>query len=139
MITRLAPVLCCILIWTNAALTEELVLSTKGADLGRITASDISSPLNLTVALDKDQPTSTFVMARFQNNRPIQRRSDGQWIDWDGHRESLLDNSFIPAEDGTLTFALTSIDLTTQFLPVVFTIAYETENGLKTGHLVVDQ
>jgi len=78
-------------------------------------------------------------MARFQNNRPAQRRADGQWVEWDGHRESLLNNSFAAAEDGTLTFALTSIDLTTQFLPVVFTVAYETEHGLKTGHLVVGQ
>ncbi len=134
--------LCCAvfgLVWSSAAMAEKPVLSADGEMLGRVTVSELNPMLRITIDLAGDDPHETYVMARFQNNQPQQRLPNGSWALWNEQTDSLLDNEFTPNEDGTLTFDLIYDDLSGQFLPIVFTVAYQTESGLKSGHVMIDQ
>lgn len=139
MIARLVGPAFFALVWSSVALANHLVLSDGGTELGRFRVSDVSPSLSLTVDLAGDVPEATFVMARFQNNQPVQRSPSGDWIPWNESADGLVDNGLLPSADGTLTFELTRIDLSAQFLPIIFTVAYQTEAGIKSGYVVIDQ
>ena len=139
MIMRCALIFFATLVSCWPALAEKPILSEPGVLLGRVSVSDLSSHLRLTVDLKGDLPKSTHVMARFQNNRPQQRSASGDWRVWDEQIDSLEDCALVANEDGTLTFDLIDEDLTQHFLPIIFTVAYQTEDGLKSGYVVIDQ
>lgn len=125
--------------FATQAASNSLVLSDGGTMLGRVSVSDLEPQLQLTVGLGDDEPEATYVIARFQNNRPQQRRTDGSWVHWNETTNGLIDNALALNDDGTLTFPLTSVDLSQHFLPITFTVAYRTEGGLKSGYVVVDR
>ena len=126
------------LLWGGSAWAEKPTLSEAGTLLGRVHVSELSTSLRLTVDLSGDVPQNTYVTARFQNNRPQQRISGGDWQVWNEQSDSLVDNEFLSNEDGTLTFDLVAQDLTQSFLPIIFTVSYRTENGFKSGYLVIN-
>lgn len=127
------------LIWSTAASADKPQLFENSSLIGRFSVTDLTPTLRLTVNLGEDIALSTHVMARFQNNRPQQRTENGEWVWWDETRNSLIDTQLTPNEDGTLTFDLVSQDLSQHFLPVIFTVAYQTEGGFKSGYVVIDQ
>ncbi len=128
------------LMWTQAVHAENLTLSYDGTFLGRVKATDVGSPLQITIDLDEDLPISTYVIARFQNNTPYHRRPGGEWRYWSETRSDLVDAGFVASDDGTLTFEIIDDAVSLPFLPVVFTVAYTLEDGrLKSGYMVVDQ
>lgn len=126
------------LLWGGSAWADKPTLSEAGTLLGRVHVSELSTSLRLTVDLSGDVPQNTYVTARFQNNRPQQRIPGGDWQVWNEQSDSLKDNGFLPNEDGTLTFDLVTQDLTQHFLPIIFTVSYRTENGFKSGYVVID-
>ena len=127
------------LLWPAVASADKPKLSENGSLIGRFSVADLAPTLRLTVNLGEDVALSTHVMARFQNNRPQQLTETGAWVWWDETRDSLIDTGFTPNDDGTLTFDLVSQDLSQHFLPVIFTVAYQTEDKLKSGYVVIDQ
>lgn len=118
---------------------ESPVLTADGLALGRHSVSSISNGLSIKVDLNGDEVTATYVTARFQNNAPRQRTESGYWQPWNELTETLQDNAFAPTEDGSLTFEVTDESLSEQFLPIVFTVAYRTETGVKSGYVVIDR
>lgn len=88
--------------------------------------------LQVTVPLGGDQPTATYVFARFGNNQPLQRTNEGYWIPWSGDRDTLIDNRLQPQGD-SLTFKIADEDLSTAFLPVHFFVAYRVGSNFKYG------
>lgn len=117
---------------------ESPVLTPEGVSLGRFDAAAIGGGLSVRVDLNGDEVTATYVTARFQNNAPRQRLADGFWQPWNEQKETLQDNAFAATDDGTLTFQIIEEDVSQQFLPIVFTIAYRTEDGIKSGYVVID-
>lgn len=107
-------------------------LSLAGVELSplRVAASD--AKVIRTVGIYDDRPISTHVLQSV-SGLPIKQRTEaGQWVDWDGNPDSLIDNRFTPV-DGWLTFRVLRADLTASPFPVNFIIAYKTEAGLKFG------
>lgn len=140
MIARWASVAVGILLVAQAASAEDLRLSDSGTFLGRVSAEDIETLIQVTVNLDGDEPIATYAMARFQNNAPQLRLLDGEWVHWNETTADLADSGFGLNPDGTLTFVLLDKDLSKDFLPVIFTVAYALDDGsLKSGYMVVDQ
>ena len=140
MIGRLISIALGTLMLAQVASAEELVLSESGTFLGRVSASDVSTPIQITISLDGDKPVAAYVMARFQNNAPQHRTPTDGWVPWSETSTDLIDAGFKPNPDGTLTFALTDTDLSMEFLPVIFTVAYALEGGsLKSGYMVIGQ
>ncbi len=129
------------------ALTPLTALATGGLPvlgpdtplLGRYSAEAIDEALSVTVDLAGDTPLGTYVTARFQNNTPRQRLADGYWVPWDEQADSLTDTGFEAGPDGTLTFQITDENLAGRFLPIVFTVSYQHEGGLKSGYIVIDR
>lgn len=117
---------------------ESPILTVEGVSLGRYDATAIGSGLSVRVDLNGDEIIATYVTARFQNNAPRQRAASGFWQPWNERAEALQDNAFAAVDDGTLTFDIIEEDISQSFLPIVFTIAYRTEGGLKSGYVVID-
>jgi len=126
-----------LLLYSNALNASSL--TPDGVNLGRIDVAALSEALQININLDGDKPIDTFVVARFQNNKPRQRREDGFWVPWDGHYTTLLNNTVERSRTGQLIFSITNEELSEQFLPIIFTIGYNTENQTKSGFLVVDK
>lgn len=140
MMARFVGLAICALVLANVANAKDLTLSDSGTFLGRVSLSDLKTPVQITVNLYEDKPVATYVMARFQNNTPLHRIQDGDWVRWRETSGDLIDAGFEPNPDGTLTFVLVNTDLSVEFLPVIFTVAYALEDGiLKSGYMVVDQ
>jgi len=114
-------------------------LAPEASLLGRYTVGSVGAALSVTVDLNGDIPLGTYVTARFQNNAPRQRLANGFWIPWDEQMDSLTDTGFEATSDGTLTFSIVEESLAGQFLPIVFTLSYLHEGGLKSGYIVIDQ
>lgn len=119
--------------------TEAPVLTLEGQALGRYSATHLESGLTVQVNLNGDHVSATYVTARFQNNTPRQRLASGYWQPWDERTETLQDNAFEATDDGLLTFEITDESMSGQFLPIVFTVSYRTDDGIKSGYVVVDQ
>lgn len=126
------------LVHASAYAAESPVLNVAGVNLGRFDATAIEGGLSVRVDLNGDDVTATYVTARFQNNAPRQRLASGFWQSWNERSETLLDNAFAASDDGTLTFEIVEEDVSHQFLPIVFTVAYRTEGGIKSGYVVID-
>jgi hypothetical protein len=112
-------------------------LSSIDADLGRVHAADLSEGLSISVDLGGDVPSATHVIARFQNNRPHMRGTDGLWAPWNGD-VNTLDDAGAAIADGILIFDVLEGLPTGLFYPVSFTVVYRTTAGLKSGTIVVD-
>ena len=63
---------------------------------------------------------------------------NGDWVLWGETTSTLLDTGLSPNSDGSITFELVKQDLSQHFLPIIFTVAYQTEKGFKSGYIVVD-
>lgn len=126
------------LLHTNALASDTPVLTSEGLPLGRLSATDVSNGLAVKVDLKDDDVKATYVTARFQNNAPRQRTASGYWQLWNERWDTLQDNAFTATEDGTLTFQVIDENLSENFLPIVFTVAYRTEDGVKSGYVVID-
>jgi hypothetical protein len=122
-----------------AQANDQQLLAGDAVSLGRLRVDQITLPFSVTVELDGDVPTGTYVTARFQNNTPRQRLASGYWVPWDETLSSLHDNGFPASGDGTLTFDIVDETLSGQFLPIVFTVSYQHEGGLKSGYIVIDR
>ncbi|MCB2106312.1 MAG: hypothetical protein KDE14_01370 [Rhodobacteraceae bacterium] len=119
------------------ACAANIVLSTQGLDLGRISASESGSGLQIAVDVRGDEIGGTFVVARLQDNRPLILASDGLWDVWNGDPENLRDAGF-KASDDVLTFNISSTPLSDMPFPVTFTFGYRTGAATKYGFIVVD-
>lgn len=140
MIGRLISLTVSALMLGQVASAEDLRLSDSGTFLGRVSSEDIDTAIQVTVNLWGDEPVATYVMARFQNNTPQHRIQNGEWVPWNETTADLVDSGIGLNPDGTLTFVLVNKDLSMDFLPVVFTVAYAIEDGsLKSGYMVVDR
>ncbi len=107
-------------------------LMLEGAALSTITVNPSDAKITRTVDLGEDSPLATHAMRRTGTGSTLQRTFDGTWIPWDGSVETLTDNGF--AESGRkLTFDLFNGDLSNEFFPINYTVAYRTEAGLKFG------
>lgn len=124
---------------STAIAEESPVLTPDGIALGRHSAASVTDGLSIRVDLNGDTVTATYVTARFQNNTPRQRLVSGYWQPWDERVETLQDNTFSATEDGFITFEVLDESVSNQFLPIVFTISYRTEDGIKSGYVVIDQ
>ncbi|MBT5239175.1 MAG: hypothetical protein HN793_10690 [Rhodospirillaceae bacterium] len=138
MINRVLGVVAVLLLTTQQAYADPVMLTQSGTFLGRMPAGDADSPLRVTVDLDGDIPVATYAMARFQNNAPQLRMPGGGWLPWTENRADLVDNGFQTNDDGTLTFELIDDDLSISFRPVVITIAYSVGDDFKSGYVVID-
>lgn len=104
----------------------------EGAALSTITVNPSDGKIARTVDLGEDSPLATHAMRRTGAGSALQRTFDGTWIPWDGSVETLTDNGF--AESGRkLTFDLFNGELSNEFFPINYTVAYRTEAGLKFG------
>lgn len=93
-------------------------------------------PLNFTVRLSGDVPSATYVFARFSNNQPMQRTTEGFWLPWSGNAADLIDNKF-KVQGDSITFKIVDEDLSAAFLPVEFFVGYRVGTTLKYGSLMV--
>ncbi len=107
-------------------------LTTAGPTIAGPVLLGPAQKLQVTVPLGGDQPTATYVFARFGNNQPLQRTNEGYWIPWTGDQDALIDNRFRPQGD-SLTFKITDEDLSPAFLPVHFFVAYRVGTSFKYG------
>lgn len=104
----------------------------EGAALPTITVNPSDGKIARTVDLGEDSLLATHAMRRTGAGFALQRTFDGTWIPWDGSVKTLTDNGF--AESGRkLTFDLFNGDLSNEFFPINYTVAYRTEAGLKFG------
>jgi hypothetical protein len=111
-------------------------LTLAGAALPAVTAS--LSPLDLRVSVDLqgDVPTATYVSARIGTAQLLQRTPAGQWVDWDGRDETRINDQFA-AFGGRLTFVVNGADFSAPKFPVAVFIGYRTAAGLKFGYFTV--
>ncbi len=112
-------------------------LSATDANLGREKAAALKEGLDIAVDIGDDLPTTTHIIARFQNNQPLMQGSDGLWAPWNGDALKL-DNVAVTPADGKLVFHIFGRLPDGLFYPVSFTVAYRTADGLKSGTLTVD-
>ncbi len=111
-------------------------LSASGNRLPDIVIDTHDTDIVRTVDLAGDTPISTHVMLHQAAGPSLQRTEEGTWVPWDGHEDSLIDNRFTPA-DGGVTFEVAKGDLSDEFFPMTFTVAYRTESGLMFGSFQV--
>lgn len=108
------------------------VLTARGVELASISVTPTVAEINRTVSLNGDVPLATYVVSRISGLPLLQRNNLGYWVPWDGSPDTLIDNHFAPVGD-QLTFKILKEDISEQFFPVNFIIAYRTAAGLKLG------
>jgi hypothetical protein len=111
-------------------------LGAQGVVLTSPIPATATQPLSFTVKLNGDQPSATYVFARFSNNRPMQRSAEGYWVPWSGNAADLIDNKFTPRDD-KVVFKIIDENISAAFLPVQFFVAYRVGTTLKFGSLMV--
>jgi hypothetical protein len=111
-------------------------LTVAGAALPDVNASLAPINLNISVQLQGDVPSATYVSARIGTSQLVQRTASGQWVPWDGRPETRIDNQFAAA-GGNLTFVVTGADFSGPKFPVAVFIGYQTSAGLKFGYFTV--
>ncbi len=131
-----AAVVCMLLAAPGQA--AEYRLTEKGATLGVLFTDGKLDDLRLTVALDGDQPTATYVFARIAAAYLRQRTNEGYWIPWDGNRDSLIDNRFT-AQDGMIVYKLLDEDIGADNLGITIVIAYRTAASYKFGYFWINR
>lgn len=107
-------------------------LNTSGKRLANIIIDPRHVDIVRTIDLAGDVPLATYVMTHQAAGPSLQRTELGNWVPWDGHGESLIDNRFT-SSNGRLTFEVIKGDLFDEFFPITFTIAYRTKEDLKFG------
>jgi len=112
-------------------------LTPHDTDLGRVKASALTDGLSISVDLGNDKPSSSHVVARFQNNQPLMLGADGLWAPWDGSLAGI-DHAAATIANGKLTFRIFDTIPSGLFYPVSFTVIYRTDADLKSGTLTVD-
>jgi len=123
----------------NFVYSKMLTLKNQGALLGRVSSKDLKQPFSIIIKLNGDIPLATYVTARFQNNQPKQRLSNGIWVNWNEKSESLQNNGFVPNADDNLIFKILDENINSSFLPLIITISYLDHKNLKSGYYIVDQ
>jgi len=114
------------------------VLTTEGTDLGRFVVSNLPSDISWIVDLQGQSPITTHITARFQNNQPLVKRSDGSWGLWNGVFGDIENLNLIP-NGNVIVYDISSETLPDIFFPVVITLAYRTETEILWGYLTFDQ
>lgn len=114
-------------------------LSISGTDFGRVSAAEIISGLSLAVDVGELEVVSTHAVARFQSNASRKRTANGFWVPWNGQTETLTDLVLMPSAEGVLTFSLIEEDLSSQYLPIAFTVIVRTVKDVRWGYVVVDK
>jgi len=112
-------------------------LSEAGTDLGRVSVASLAEGLALTVELDGAVPNGTFLIARFQDNQPLMKASDGYWQPWDGDMATLADAHLVTSET-SVTFPIVGEFAPDFSFPVVFTVGVKTETGVRSAFIAVD-
>lgn len=112
-------------------------LSELGTDLGRVHVSSLSDGLAVTVDLDGAVPQGTFLIARFQDNQPLMKASDGYWQPWDGDTATLADANLVTSE-ASITFPIVGQFAADFSFPVVFTVGVKTGTGVRSAFIAVD-
>jgi hypothetical protein len=112
-------------------------LSPNDTKLGRVKAAALKAGLSVSADLGDDAPSTTHVIARFQNNQPLMLGRDGLWAPWNGDL-SKLDDAGATVADKTITFRIFDKLPDALFYPVSFTVVYRTDAGLKSGTITVD-
>ena len=107
-------------------------LSLDGVELSTIRIAPGDAKIIRTVGIYDDRPISTHVLQSVSGLPIKQRDPAGQWVEWNGDPNTLIDNQFTPL-DGWLTFKVLREDMSSAPFPVNFIIAYKTEAGLKFG------
>ena len=107
-------------------------LTTSGKRLANIIIDPRHVDIVRTIDLAGDVPLATYVMTNQAAGPSLQRTELGNWVPWDGHGESLINNRFT-SSNGRLTFEVIQGDLSDEFFPINFTIAYRTKGNFKFG------
>jgi hypothetical protein len=136
---RLALVaLCAVLpIWGVHAQTA---LPSLGSE--RVRLPDVSVPVDaavvsVSVALQGDVPTRTFVVARqAEDNLWRTRSADGFWWVWDNLPETVLPTG-AAANGDVLTLKVFDESLAGLRLPLEVVVGYDSAAGRKTGYFLV--
>ena len=114
-------------------------LSISGTDFGRVSVDEIISGLSMSVDVGELEIVSTHAVARFQSNASRKRTANGFWVPWNGQTETLTDLALMPSAAGILTFSLIEEDLSSQYLPIAFTVIVRTVKDMRWGYVVVDE
>lgn len=120
------------------AAASAATLTDSGANFGRRSAADLPKGLTVTVAGPAATPDACFVIARYQDNRPLMLARDGLWEPWDGDPATLTDSGCVHEAD-QLAFEITTNPLSDMPFPVVFTFGYRFLGETRSGFLTVDE
>jgi hypothetical protein len=116
---------------------EAASLSEAGTDLGRVNGATLPEGLSVAVELGGIVPQGSFLIARFQDNPPLMKASDGLWQPWDGDTATLVDAGAVASAD-SITFPIVGEFAADFSFPVVFTIGVKTESGPRSAFIAVD-
>ncbi len=117
---------------TRSAKEVPKALTSEGVSLDTIKIDPGDADIIRTIDLAGDSPSATYVTRRTVSGLRQQRTPLGEWIPWDGNVEMLKDNGF-PEAGGKMVFDIFHGDLSNEFFPVNFSVAYRTEAGLRFG------
>ncbi len=114
----------------------EYVLTDKGTRLGVLYTTGKVDDLRLTVNLNGDQPSATYVWGTVGSNDFRVRTNEGYWLPWNRRTEDLIDNHF-PIKDGKVTFKVLDQDIGSDNHGVTIRIGYKVGDTLKFGIFVI--
>lgn len=115
-----------------AAARSRTKLSEIGQPLPDLIIDPSNANIKVTVAIGNDQPRATYIMAHTPAGLSLQQTAPGRWESWDGRNDSLVNNG-LKQSNGRITFEIMQGDLTAEFYPLTFAIAYRTGRALKYG------
>lgn len=107
-------------------------LSEAGQQMPDLVIDPRDADIRVTVDVGGEVLRASYVMAHTPAGLSLQQTSPGRWEPWDGRVDSLIDNGLVPS-NGRLTFEIMEGDLSEEFFPLTFTVAYQTEEALKYG------
>jgi hypothetical protein len=118
----------------GSAMADETLhrLSENGATLGILYTNGLVDDLQFTVVLDGDVPEATHVWALIGGSQFRQRTHEGQWIEWNGRNEELLDNSF-PVVNDRIVFKVIDEDIGEDNRGISIAIGYRLGGVMKYG------
>lgn len=107
-------------------------LSAVGQQLPDLLIDPSDADIKITVAIGNDQPDASYIMAHTPAGISLQQTAPGRWEPWDGQIDSLVDNGLKQSNE-QMTFEIMQGDLTGEFYPLTFAVAYRTKDALKYG------
>jgi len=121
---------------TYSASTALPQLSYEGVELTSLTVDPARADIRIIVDLAGDRPMASYMAARPRGLPALQRTATGDWVLWDQHTQSLIDNRFA-SSGGHIVFAVAGANFSRQSFPLALEVAYRTPAGVKFGVLTL--